>query len=106
MKNLHDELMQMRIDLDLTQKAYCDKDETSKFKQMEKENMPLPVDVTKDESGDYFRYVDANLSEQEFNQLIMYRQVLYLRSIKNSMIFFVVLTLLSLFISLIAMSKI
>jgi hypothetical protein len=68
---------------------------------MRKENLPLPDDIELNEYGFFYRYIDTDLSEQEIKQLFLYRQTAYLRSIKNSMIFFVVLATISLIASLI-----
>ncbi|MDP4119673.1 MAG: hypothetical protein Q8876_01265 [Bacillota bacterium] len=100
MKNLRDELKQMKYELDLIQIIYCDKEEAKKFRKMENEKIPLPYDVSKDEVNNFFRYIDTDLSEQELNQLFMLRKILYLRTIKNILIFFVVITIIFLLISL------
>lgn len=99
MKDLHDELGQMRLELDLTQRVYCSKEEEKQFKKMLKEKQLLPDDINFNENG-HFRYIDTDLTKEELDNLFLYRQITYLRSIKNSMIFFVVLTLVSLTVSL------
>lgn len=96
MKDLREELREMRFDLDLTQKVYCNKEEEKRLRKMKKEKLPLPDDIKIDEHGFFYRYIDTDLSEQEIKQLFLYRQTAYLRSIKNSMIFFVVLATISL----------
>ena len=68
---------------------------------MKKEKLPLPDDIKTDEHGFFYRYIDTDLSEQEIKQLILYRQTSYLLSIKNSMIFFVVLATISIIVSMI-----
>lgn len=93
MKDLNEEIKSMKIDFDLTQKVYCNKEEEKLFRNMEKEKKTLPEGVENDEFG-HFRYVETDLSEEKLNQLLLYRQLSYLRSIKNSLIFFVFLTIL------------
>lgn len=99
MKNLHDELKEMELSVGLVQKVYCKvyckEEETTQFITMKRENQPLPYDVKHDETG-YFRYVEVDLTQEEKSRFLICRQLSYLKSIKNSMIFFVVLTIISL----------
>jgi hypothetical protein len=101
MTNLNEEIKKMKYDFDLIQKAYCTKEEEDLLRKMEKEDKKLPENVEKDDFG-YFRYVDIDLPEEKLSQLLLYRQLSYLRSIKNSMTFFVVLTILVLIILFLA----
>lgn len=94
MKNLYDELMLMKINLGLIEKAYYKKDDEIKFREMEKSKQPLPNDVKFDTIG-YYKYVDTNLSADEINELLLYRKLSYLKTIKNILSFFTVLTLIS-----------
>lgn len=104
MKDLRSELRQLRFELDLIQKEYCSKEEVKQYKKMEKENNPLPDDVISDETG-YFRYIDTDLSKEELNNLFLYRQISYLKSVRNSMFFFVILTIISLLLLLIIVMR-
>jgi hypothetical protein len=103
-KDLREELNQMSLDLSLTQKVYCSKEEVKKIKKMVRENISLPDDILMDDTG-YFRYVDTDLTEEELNHLFLYRQLSYLYDIKNSMIFFVVLAIISLILAIIVVMK-
>ena len=100
MKDLRNELRQLKFDLDLIQKDYCSKEEAKQYRKMVKARQSLPDGVKSDETG-YFRYVEIDLSKENLDNLILYRQTSYLKSIKNSMIFFVFLTIVSLIISLV-----
>lgn len=97
MKDLREEIKQKRLDLDLTQKLYCGKEEEKRLRKMEREKLPLPDNVKTDEGG-YFRYIDTDLSEQELDQLFLFRRLAYLRSIKNSMIFIDVIIIIILIV--------
>lgn len=101
MNDLREELRRMRVELDLTQKVYCAGEEEKKLRKMMKEKFPLPDGIKVDEHNFFYRYIDTDLSEQEIKQLFLYRQTAYLRSIKNSMVFFVVIATASLIVSLI-----
>ncbi|MHB8962966.1 MAG: hypothetical protein ACYC5K_07400 [Saccharofermentanales bacterium] len=108
MSKLADELQELRFDLGVIQRAKCSEEETQHFKKLKKEGTPLPQDVFYNSGGDgaldpeyYYREVSSNLSEKEISELFLYRQTSYLKSIKNSAIFFVVLTTISMILTLI-----
>jgi len=90
----------MKFDMEMIQKIYCSKEEQKEFKTMQKNKQPLPNDVKADDSG-YFRFVDTALTQEELSQLYVYRQLSYLKSIRNSMYFFVTLTIISLIVLLV-----
>ena len=93
MKNLRDELEQMRFDMGLRQKVYCKGEEEKQFRKMDKsEELPEDVNI---EGYDFFRYVNTDLNKEEVEELFKYRQLSYLKSIRNSLWFFVALTVIS-----------
>jgi len=100
MEDLRKELEELSFDLDITQQKFCSKEEEKELIKIGKDK--FPSDIKTDINGDYFRYVRANLSENEIKELISYRQTKYLKSIKNSMLFFIVLSVVSILISLIS----
>lgn len=101
MMDLYEELEKIKVELGITQKVYCSKDEEEEFEQLKKANQPLPENVEVDNMGGlHFRYVKTDMSNEEIKELFLYRQTKYLESIKNSMIFFVILTLVSLIFSI------
>ncbi|UOO38517.1 hypothetical protein IZU99_04500 [Oscillospiraceae bacterium CM] len=100
MKNLRDELRQMRFELNLIQKVYSSKEEEKQYSKLKKEKQQLPEGVLSDDTG-FYRYIESDLTREELESFFLYRQVLYLKSIRSSMLFFVVLTVISLFITLV-----
>lgn len=102
MRDLREELEQMKFDLDIIQKEYCKEDEVKELKKMLKNKIPIPKDVINPEMDTYYRYKISDFSEDEKKEYFMYKQIIYLRSIKNGIIFFVVLAVISLFLSLIS----
>lgn len=101
MKNLQGELTEMRFALGLTKKVYCDDEEQERLRVMDEEGLQLPGDIEIEVEGPYFRYMNTEISDLELIQLLLYRQADHLCSIKNSMVFFVVLVVISLIASLI-----
>lgn len=94
MKNLKEELLQNRIALNLIQKEYCNALEQKDFRQLGIRR--IPSDIHWEANGSFFRTRRTDLSDQEVNDLLLYRQTLYLKDIRNYMMFFVILTIISL----------
>jgi len=98
MAGLREELIQAQVTLGLSQMLPCNAEENRQFDKMRKEKLPLPTDVLQSSDG-YYRLKDTDLSEQEVNQLLQCRQVIFLKTIKNCAVFFVVLTVIGLIVS-------
>ena len=91
MKNLEEELFRLRVEFDLIQKIHCTKEEEKQIKQLLKNRQPLPVDLHTDNDGTHYKFIDTDMSKEDMNELLSYRQLKYIKTIKNCMIFFVVL---------------
>ncbi|WP_458788409.1 hypothetical protein, partial [Vallitalea sediminicola] len=77
----------------------CSMKENKTFKELRNKKENLPEGVYKyDNSDSYYRLAKTDLSSEELNNLMMYRQTSYLRTIKNSMVFFVFLTIASILV--------
>lgn len=99
MSDLKSELRERQINLGLLPKIYCDRDETETFHNLEKSKQPLPEDVGIDGTG-YYRCGESDLSGDEIRQLLLFRQIQYLRTIKNCAIYFVVISITGTLLSL------
>ncbi len=98
--DLYKELEKLKFELGIIQKVYCSKVEEKEFKRLKKLNQPIPEDIEIDIVNDsYFRYAETDMTKEEIKELLLYRQVKYLEKIKNSIKFFVVLTVMSIIIS-------
>ena len=91
MSELKSELKERQIKLGLIPKIYCDGDETVTFNKLTVNKQPLPKGVWRDDTG-YFRCGEPDLSEDEIRQLLLLRQIQYLGTIKNCVLYFVVLS--------------
>lgn len=95
MKDLRDELFQLKVEFGVIQQDYCTKDEEEHIKELIKNNQPIPDDIHTSRNGStHFRYVNADISKEEQDELLVYRQTNYLKTIMNCMIFFVILALI------------
>jgi hypothetical protein len=94
------ELDEMRRDLGVTTKVYCTKEEQNNFQKMKKAgetissagNGQVFVDSI---DGRFYRNVTVDLTNDEINQLMTYRQMQYLKNISSGITFFVVLSIIS-----------
>ncbi len=101
MSNLKEELENFYFENKLTEVVYCQKDEQKEFQKMKKNKVPLPDDVREDDAGCFFRYMDNDLSSEEIKKLLFFRQLSYLKTIRNCLIYFVVLSVLTFIVAFI-----
>ena len=84
MKDLNEELFRLRVEFDFIQQVYCSKDEEKDIKQLIKNKQVLPEDIYTEGDGSHFKYVKTDMCKEDMDELLLYRQIKYLRSIKNS----------------------
>jgi len=94
------ELREKKEEYGLTAKIYCDSEENKEFYKMVTDKTKLPDDVFND-GYVFYRYKNSNLTEKETDELLRFYQLDYLKSIKNGVTFFVVLTVISLILSIV-----
>lgn len=75
MKDLNKELFKFRVEFDFTQQEYCSKDEEKHIKQLIKNSQVLPDDIHTDGSGDYYKYVETDISKEDKDELLLCRQI-------------------------------
>ena len=93
------QLRDYRFANDVLQRIPCSKSECKEYSKLRKEGLPLPEDVSCDEtySPDYFyRVEETELSDKELAELMQYRQLALLKTIRNGMVFFVTLAVIGL----------
>ena len=98
----------LKEELLLVQKIDCTKEENKIYREMLKRGEPLPEGVYKyedsignDDLGFYTLYI-PEMSSEETKEYILLKQYTELRTIKRCMIFFTVLTVISIVLSLFA----
>lgn len=94
MQNYKSGLNKMKHDLGILKIVYCTEEEEKKFDSMKKENTPILDEIYIDGTNRYYRYVDAGGSKQQTDELLVYRQIDYLRTIKNRITFIVVISVI------------
>lgn len=105
MESYEVELNEMKSDLGIISKVKCSKEEQKEFRRMKKAGEPISSEkngqiFVDSNDGTFFRNVSIDMTNDEINQLMAYRQMQYLKSISSGVTFFVVLTVISLVISL------
>ena len=105
-KDLAEELRSYRFAFDLMQKIPCTKQENTQYAKLVKEGGALPEGVFPYayDSGDisnteFYTIYEPDLTREEKEEYLIYKKLSYLRTIKNCMVFFVVLTVLSILFS-------
>lgn len=102
MNKLRKELWDMKYKLGIIRKEECSKEESEEYRKLVKKGEPLPEGVYRyGEYYDFYRFIEANLTEDEAQELLLYKQVTYIKTIKNCALFFVVLAVISIISSII-----
>lgn len=99
MSNLRVELSNLLFETGINQRIPCSYKEIELYSKFIKEKKELPDGIYRDNDG-FYRVEHTDLSEEELSELFLYRQTRYLYSIKNSMIFFVILEVISILLSI------
>ena len=104
---LRDVLNSYKFAYDVMQKIPCSKAENKQYQQILKEGGVLPDGVYAyiDELGvasttEFHTVYETDLSQQEILEYLTYKKLDFIRTIKNCVVFFTVLTVISLIISL------
>ncbi len=101
--DLRNELQQLRFDMNFLQKIDCTKEENKTYKQMLKNGESLPDGVYQHRDSTTGEYIDSfytvwdpDLTDTEKQEYIRYQEFLHIKTIKNCVVFFTVLTIISL----------
>ena len=91
------ELSYLRLWAKLDNADYTD---DMKWAEMKKKGEELPADVFEDNNGKHFRLQPSDMSREDELLFVYLRQLKYLKSIRNCMIFFVVLAVVGILLLL------
>jgi len=107
--DLKKELNSLQYDLLLRQKIDCSKEDNKKYRELSKQGKPLPdgVYAYKTDSGEdmyqyYTIHIPEELEKEDRFEYILLKQYEMIKTIKNCVLFFTVLTIISLVVSLFA----
>lgn len=105
-RDLRQDLTEFKEKFNLIQKIPCSNEENKRYTQLSREGKPLPENVHKydysagmDDEEFYTLYI-PELSADEINEYLTYKQLALLNTIKNCVVFFTVLTIIGLVCSL------
>ncbi len=100
---LANELLELKYKLGILQRTDCTWEEDDKYRSLLRENKPLPDGILYDAPSDgslelphFYKVQKANLSKEELAEYVQYKQLKSIVTIKNCLVFFTVLTILSL----------
>jgi len=105
--NLIIELEQLKNDIGFIQKIDCTEKENKQFEQMIKHNQPLPNEIFQHKSfsgeniNSFYRIYETDLSEEEKEEYIKLCKLKYLKTIKNGVVFFLIIAIVSITFTLI-----
>jgi len=101
--DLKKELNSLRFDMNFRQRINCSEEENNKYFKMTKNGESLPDGVYQYEDDSYHFYTiyDSGLTDAEKNELIQYKKLAYIKTIKNCIVFITLLPVISLIIAII-----
>lgn len=102
--DLRAELREHKYEFDLLQKIPCTKEENQKYRKLVREKQSLPEGVYADCDYDvslmeFYTIYEPDLSAAEIQEYLTYKQLSLIRTIKNCVVFFTVLTVIGLIAS-------
>ena len=99
--NLRDELRAHKFEFDLLQKVPCAKQENKQYQKLLKDGGTLPEGVyayvyDSDETSttEFYTIYETDLTESEIREYLTYKQLSLIRTIKNCVMFFTILTII------------
>ena len=99
---LKGKLNSFRIEHGICKRNFCSNEENQKYKKILAEGGTLPKWIYREEyeeglsTEEFFNIHKSNLSEEEIKEYLMYKKLSMIRTIKNCVVFFTVLTVIGL----------
>lgn len=104
--NLRDELRYHKFEFGLLQKIPCSKQENKEYEKLLKNGGTLPAGVYPYEyegtasTSDFYTVYETDLTDAEIQEYLTYKQLSLIRTIKNCVLFFTVLTIIGILFGL------
>ena len=99
--NLREELRTHKFEFDLLQKIPCTKQENKEYQQLLKDGGTLPegifayvYDTGETSTSDFYTIYETDLSESEIREYLTYKKLSLIKTIKNCVLFFTILTII------------
>lgn len=103
--DLREELRYHKFEFGLLQKIPCSKEENKEYQQLLKNGESLPdgvfayvYDNGEVSTTDFYTVYEPKLTDEEIKEYLMYKQISMIKTIKNCVLFFVILTIISMVI--------
>ena len=103
--NLRDELRAHKFEFDLLQKIPCTKQENKDYQKLLKDGGTLPegvyayvYDNGEISITEFYTIYETDLTESEIREYLTYKQLCLIRTIKNCVMFFTVLTIIGMIV--------
>ena len=99
-QDLREQLRNYKFQFGLLQKIPCSVEENKEYTHLQKEGKPLPDGIFKYEysndtaQDDFYTVAAPDLTVQELDEYLTYKKLSLLRTIKNCVVFFAVLTII------------
>lgn len=107
--NPEKELQDFRQEYQVAQGLFCSEKDNEKFAQMVQDGIPLPNGIYEYKDGSaekiFYKVCAPDLSADEITELLTYKKLGYLRTIKNCLVYFVTLTIIGFCAYLIILSQ-
>ena len=110
--NLREELRAYKCEFDLLQKVPCSKQENKEYEKLLKNGGTLPEGVFaydyingETSTSEFYTLYEEDLTETEKVEYLTYVKLRLLKTIKNCAVFFTVLTIIGIVVTLIAMGN-
>ena len=110
--DLREELRSYKFEFDLLQKIPCSKQENKKYAQLLKENGVLPEGVyayidDNDEPSktEFYTIYETDLTKSEIEEYLTYKKLDLIKTIKNCVMFFTILTIVSMIVYFLIMTS-
>ena len=100
-RNLRDELRSYKFEFDLLQKIPCSKQENKDYQNLLKNGGVLPAGVYayvyddgETSTTEFYTIYETDLTESEISEYLTYKKLSLIKTIKNCIMFFTVLTII------------
>ena len=107
--NPQEELQNLRREYGIAQGLFCPQKDTEKYAQMVKGGIPLPDGIYEYKGGTtekrFYTVCAPEISADEIAELLAYKRLGYLRTIKNCAVYFVTLSVIGICAYLIILSQ-
>ena len=106
-RSIEEDLILLRSEVLLHQKIDCSKEDNKRYNQMKKDGQPLPEGVYEyhtdggTEAGEFYTVYIPEITKEDRLEYILLKQHQQLKTMKNCLVFFATLTIISIVLAFI-----